>query len=174
MRAHAAALRPCRDLRNSTAEQPSNRALKRFQYPVVVRGSSPVEIEASDSKVLEVLTPESEHWRWLQLDPNDRLLIRRSLVRAQVGEPIKSKGYVARRDPFLFEILESGSTSCASSLSPIATPRPSSGHRLSAATRLPAGSPAGSTRRLSQASGARSAVQWREILAEVPSDKPPS
>ena len=126
MRAHAAALRPCRDLRNSTAEQPSNRGLKRFQYPVVVRGSSPVEIEANDSKVLEVLTPESEHWRGLQLDPNHRLLIRRSLVRAQVGEPIKSKGYVARRNPFLFAILDSGSASCASSLSPIATPRPSS------------------------------------------------
>jgi hypothetical protein len=121
MRAHAAALRPCRDLRNSTAEQPSNRGLKRFQYPVVVRGSSPVEIEANDSKVLEVLTPESEHWRGLQLDLIDRLLIRRSLVRAQVGEPIKSKGYVARRNPFLVAILESGSTSCASSLSPIAT-----------------------------------------------------
>jgi hypothetical protein len=82
MRAHAAALRPCRDLRNSTAEQPGNRGLKRFQYPVVVRGSNPVEIEANDSKVLEVLTPESEHWRGLQLDPNHRLLIRRSLVRA--------------------------------------------------------------------------------------------
>jgi hypothetical protein len=27
-----------------------------------------VEIEANDSKVLEVLTPESEHWRGLQLD----------------------------------------------------------------------------------------------------------
>ena len=120
-------LRPCRDLRNSTAEQPGNRGLKRFQYPVVVRGSSPVEIEANDSKVLEVVTPESEHWRGLQLDPNDRLLIRRSLVRAQVGEPIKSKGYVERRNPFLFAILESGSPSCASSLSPIATPRPSSG-----------------------------------------------
>ena len=65
-----------------------------------------MEIEANDSKVLEVLTPESEHWRGLQLDPNHRLLIRRSLVRAQVGEPIKSKGYVARRNPFLFAILE--------------------------------------------------------------------
>ena len=78
--------------RNSTAEQPGNRGLKRFQYPVVVRGSSPVEIEENDSKVLEVLTPESEHWRGLQLDPNDRLLIRRSLVRAQVGEPRIIKG----------------------------------------------------------------------------------
>ena len=87
MRAHAAARRPCLDLRDSTAEQPGNRGLKRFQYPVVVRGSNPVEIEETDSKVLEVLTPESEHWRGLQLDPNHRLLIRRSLVRAQVGEP---------------------------------------------------------------------------------------
>ena len=98
MRAHAAALRPCRedndgDLHqgsldpDSTAEQPGNRGLKRFQYPVVVGGSSQVEIEANESKVLEVLTPESEHWRGLQLDPNHRLLIRRSLVRAQVGEP---------------------------------------------------------------------------------------
>ena len=118
MRAHAAALRPCRDLRNSTAEQPSNRGLKRFQYPVVVRGSSPVEIEANDSKVLEVLTPESEHWRGLQLDPNHRLLIRRSLVRAQVGEPIKSKGYVARRNPFLFAILDSDPGCPISSTSP--------------------------------------------------------
>jgi hypothetical protein len=30
------------------------------------------------------------------------------LVRAKVEEPIKSKGYVARRNPFLFAILESG------------------------------------------------------------------
>jgi hypothetical protein len=102
MRAQAAALRPCRDQRNSTAEQPGNRGLKRFRYPVVVRGSSPVEIEGNDSKVLEVLTPESEHSRGLQPDPIDRLLIRRSLVRAQVGEPMKSKGYAARRNPFLF------------------------------------------------------------------------
>jgi hypothetical protein len=65
-----------------------------------------VEIEETDSKVLEGLTPESEHWRGLQLDPTERLLIRRSLVRAQVGEPIKSKGYVARHNPFLFAILE--------------------------------------------------------------------
>ena len=71
--------------------------------------------------------PQSEHWCGLQPDPTDRLSIRRSLVRAQVEEPIKSKGYVARRNPFLFAILESGSASCASSLSPIATPRPSSG-----------------------------------------------
>ena len=118
MRAHAAALRPCRDLRNSTAEQPGNRGLKRFQYPVVVRGSSPVEIEENDSKVLEVLTPESEHWRGLQLDPNHRLLIRRSLVRAQVGEPIKSKGYVAKRNPFLFAILDSDPGCPISSTSP--------------------------------------------------------
>ena len=97
-----------------------------------------MEIEANDSKVLEVLTPESEHWRGLQLDPNHRLLIRRSLVRAQVGEPIKSKGYGANRNPFLFSILDSGSTSCASSLLPIATPRPSSGQPR---TRLPAGLP---------------------------------
>jgi hypothetical protein len=73
-----------------------------------------VEIEETDSKVLEGLTPESEHWRGLQPDPTDRLLIRRSLVRAQVGEPIKSKGYVARRNPFLFAILESGPPVCAS------------------------------------------------------------
>jgi hypothetical protein len=53
---------------------------------VVDRRSSPAEIEASDSKVLEVLTRESEHWRGLQPDPIDRLLIRRSPVRAQVGE----------------------------------------------------------------------------------------
>jgi hypothetical protein len=59
--------------------------LKRFQYPVVVRGSSPVKIEASDSKVLEVLTPESEHWRGLQLDPNHRLLIRRSWFEPRSG-----------------------------------------------------------------------------------------
>ena len=56
--------------RQRTAAQPSNRGLKRFQYPVVVRGSNPAEIEETDSKVLEVLTPESEHWRGLQLDPN--------------------------------------------------------------------------------------------------------
>ena len=80
---------------------------KTFQYPVVVRGSIPVEIEETDSNLLEVLTPESEHWRGLQLDPTDRLLIRRSLVRAQVEEPIKSKGYVAIRNHFLFAILES-------------------------------------------------------------------
>jgi hypothetical protein len=105
----------------------SNRGLKRFEYPVVVRGFNPVEIEANDSKVLEDADPKSEHWRGLQLDPNHRLLIRRSLVRAQVEEPIESKGYVVIRDPFLFAILDSGSTSCARSLLPIATPRPSSG-----------------------------------------------
>ena len=88
------------------------------QYPVVDRRSSQVEIEANDSKVLEVLTPESEHWRGLQLDPNHRLLIRRSLVRAQVGEPIKSKGYVARRNPFLFAILDSDPGCPISSTSP--------------------------------------------------------
>jgi hypothetical protein len=66
-----------------------------------------VEIEENDSKVLEDADPKSEHWRGLQLDPNHRLLIRRSLVRAQVGEPIESKGYVARRNPFLFAILDS-------------------------------------------------------------------
>jgi hypothetical protein len=32
-----------------------------------------VEIEETDSKVLEVLTPESAHWRGLQPDPTDRL-----------------------------------------------------------------------------------------------------
>jgi hypothetical protein len=31
-----------------------------------------------------------------------RLLIRRSLVRAQVGEPRISRGYVERRSPFVF------------------------------------------------------------------------
>ncbi len=92
--------------------------LKRFQYPVVVRGSSQVEIEANGSEILEVLTPESEHWRGLQLDPNDRLLIRRSLVRAQVGEPIKPKGNVASRNPFLFAILESDPDCPISSTSP--------------------------------------------------------
>jgi hypothetical protein len=51
-----------------------------------------VEIEETDAKVLEVLTPESEPWRGLQPDPTDRLLIRRSLVRAQVEEPNKIKG----------------------------------------------------------------------------------
>lgn len=35
-----------------------------------------------------------------------RLLIRRSLVRAQVEEPIKSRGYVERRSPFAFGILD--------------------------------------------------------------------
>ena len=58
-----------------------------------------MEIEANDSKVLEVLTLESEHWRGLQPDLIDRLLIRRSLVRAQVGEPRNSRGYVGRRCP---------------------------------------------------------------------------
>jgi hypothetical protein len=77
-----------------------------------------VEIEETDSKVLEVLTPESEHWRGLQLDPTDRLLIRRPLVRAQVGEPIESKGYVAKRNHFLFAILESGHGCAISSTSP--------------------------------------------------------
>jgi hypothetical protein len=30
-----------------------------------------VEIDETDSKVLEVLTSESEHWRGLQPDPTD-------------------------------------------------------------------------------------------------------
>ena len=60
-----------------------------------------MEIEANDSKVLEVLTPESEHWRGLQLDPNHRLLIRRSLVRAQVGEP-DSRGLAGEEPLTLF------------------------------------------------------------------------
>jgi hypothetical protein len=34
------------------------------------------------------------------------LLIRRSLVRAQVGEPRKSMGYVETRSPFLLSILD--------------------------------------------------------------------
>jgi hypothetical protein len=88
-----------------------------------------VEIEETDYEILDTDDPQSEHWRGLQADVIDRLLIRRSLVRAQVGKPINSRGYAARarRNPFLFAILDSGSTSCASSLSPIATPRPSSG-----------------------------------------------
>jgi hypothetical protein len=46
---------------------------------------------------------------WLRLAVRAALLsIRRSLVQAQVEEPIKSKGYVAKRNPFLFAILESG------------------------------------------------------------------
>ena len=65
-----------------------------------------MEIEETDSKVLEVLTPESEHWRGLQPDPIDRMLIRRSLVRAQVGEPENSRGYVERRSPFVFSDTE--------------------------------------------------------------------
>ena len=68
-----------------------------------------MEIEETDYEILDIDDPQSEHWRGLQPDPTDRLLIRRSLVRAQVEEPIKSKGYVARRNPFLFAILESGS-----------------------------------------------------------------
>jgi endonuclease YncB( thermonuclease family) len=50
-----------------------------------------MEIEETDSKALEVLTPEREHWRDLQPYPTDRLLIRRSLVRAQVEEPVSGK-----------------------------------------------------------------------------------
>ena len=67
-----------------------------------------MEIEETDYEILDTDDPQGEHWRGLQPDLIDRLLIRRSLVRAQVGEPIKSKGYVARRNPFLFAILDSG------------------------------------------------------------------
>jgi hypothetical protein len=56
--------------------QPNNQAFEAegFQYPVVVRRSSQVEIEANGSKVFEVLTPESEHWRGLQLGHSRPLL----------------------------------------------------------------------------------------------------
>jgi hypothetical protein len=88
-----------------------------------IGGLKSVEIEETDSKVLEVLTPESEHWRGLQPDPTDRPLVRRSLVRAQVGEPEYSRGYVGRRSPFVF-LTDTGFTAFAgldpSSARPIA------------------------------------------------------
>jgi hypothetical protein len=92
-----------------------------------------VEIEETDQNIFEADDPQSEHWRGLQPDPSDRLLIRRSLVRAQVEEPVKSKSYVAKRNPFLFAILESEPDFPISSTSPrsylsladgIRTPRP--------------------------------------------------
>jgi hypothetical protein len=57
---------------------------------------------------LDAGDPKSEPWRGLQPDPTGRLLIRRSRVRAQVEEPINSKGYVAKGNPFLFAILKIG------------------------------------------------------------------
>jgi hypothetical protein len=106
-----------------------------------------VEIEETDSKALEVLTPESEHWRGLQPDPTDRLSIRRSLVRAQVEEPIKSKGYVATRNPFLFAILESGPPVDGPEVSRrVAMGENELAQRLSAANPPPGGLPHGRVR----------------------------
>jgi hypothetical protein len=59
-----------------------------------------VEIEETDYEILDADDPQSEHWRGLQPDPTDRLLIRRPLVRAQVEEPIKSKVLHRKAKPF--------------------------------------------------------------------------
>jgi hypothetical protein len=132
----------CRDLRNSTAEQP---AFEAESFPISSSRSgalaSPVEIEETGWKVLEVLTPESEHWRGLQRDPTDRLLIRRSLVRAQVEEPMKSKGYVVIRNPFLFAILESGRQSARVRPHPSRLRERPRGHQLSATNPPPGALP---------------------------------
>jgi hypothetical protein len=81
-----------------------------------------VEIEETDYEILDADDQQSEHWCGLQPDPTDRLLVRRSLVRAQVEEPIKSNGYAAKRNHFLFAILESNHGCAISSTSPRTLP----------------------------------------------------
>ena len=52
--------------------------------------------------ILDTTTLEAQHSCRFAGRSSGRLLIRRSLVRAQVGEPRNSRGYVGRRSPFVF------------------------------------------------------------------------
>jgi hypothetical protein len=70
--------------------QPNRRAIRGGKLSNIqwsIRRSSPVKIDQTDQNILDADDPQSEHWRGLQPDLSDRLLVRRSLVRAQVEEP---------------------------------------------------------------------------------------
>ena len=75
--------------------QPNNQACEAEGFPISSSRSGALARGKSKRPTRNIgcrQTHESEHWRGLQPDPNHRLLIRRSLVRAQVGEPRKFKG----------------------------------------------------------------------------------
>jgi hypothetical protein len=80
-----------------------NQAFEAESFPISSSQTSALARWKSKRPTTECWTPKihSEHWRGLQPDPNHRLLIRGSLVRAQFGEPRKSRGYVQRRSPFV-------------------------------------------------------------------------
>ena len=71
----------------------------------------------SRQEILDTRTLKAQHSCRFAGGSSGRLLIRRSLVRAQVGEPENSRGYVERRSPFVIS-MSSGAIS-------------SSGHRIS-------------------------------------------
>ena len=56
----------------------------------------------SRQEILDTTTLKAQHSCRFAGRSSGRLLIRRSLVRAQVGEPENSRGYVERRSPFGF------------------------------------------------------------------------
>ena len=97
-----------------------------------------MKIEETDYEVLDADDP-LWHWRGLQPDLIDRLLSV-GLVRAQVGEPMKIKGTSQYVTLFYCDIRER-LHQLRGSLSPIATPRPSSGPSTERREPLPAGSP---------------------------------
>ncbi len=78
---------------------------------------NPGEVERNLAEISDSRTPESEYWRGFPACSVVGLLIRRSLVRAQVGEPIKSQhNHALQRCKAVFvpgKILEASSIRCS-------------------------------------------------------------
>ena len=75
---------------------------KAFQYSVVDPArSSPVEIEETDQEILDADDPQSKHWRGLQPDPTDRLLIRRPWFEPRSGSQ-QNQRVTSQPQPFFY------------------------------------------------------------------------
>jgi hypothetical protein len=85
----SAALRPTLQspTANTTNFEPMNCLIFAHQT-----SRNPGEVGMNLAKISDSKTPESEHWRGFAARSVVGLLIRRSLVRAQVGEPYKTTG----------------------------------------------------------------------------------
>jgi hypothetical protein len=59
-----------------------------------ISSSNLAEIPINQANLSDTAWAKTQHWRGSQPDMVVGLLIRRSLVRAQVEEPMKSRGYV--------------------------------------------------------------------------------
>ena len=84
----SAALRPTLPARSAetTDFEPMNCLI--FAYRT---RRNPGEVAQNLAEISDSKTPESEHWRWFPARSVVGLSIRRSLVRAQVGEPQKTE-----------------------------------------------------------------------------------